>query len=615
MSSIHQLFTRCRNSACFALLDDAYPGAQPAARLYLDLQHSLEAGTEQQFSQLCNQAEQALQQGLYAVAALSYETGAAWYDIPARADVTPSRILLFKTKVELSATELQEFLSLQLQHQPYAGLSHLHQTTDQQRFSQAIQSILDYIQAGDTYQVNYTYRWHSQVYGAVLSLYARLRERQPVPYGACLQFNDGSAIISCSPELFVRRQHTQLLTKPMKGTAAASQDQAENQRRATALASDPKNRAENLMIVDLLRNDLGRIAETGSVKVNSLFEVQRYSQVLQMTSTVQAQIAADTDLASILAALYPCGSITGAPKKRTMEIIREIETEARGVYTGAIGWLESGPQGKADFCFSVPIRTLQLAPPQDTAQGQLRPAVFGVGAGIVYDSQADDEWQECLLKARFLSQLPAPLSLIETMRIENQSCSLWPRHRQRLLDSAHWFGIALDSQALELALQQQLQKLSAQQCWRLRLELAADGSLNWQAAVLDELKQTTKVCLATTVLASHNPLARHKTSARAIYDQTWQDAQQRGCFDALLFNERDELVEGGRSNVILKIADSYYTPAISSGLLPGVMRAELLADPDWRLQERVLSRSDLYQAEAIYLCNALRGVLAVELVP
>lgn len=614
MSSIQQLLTLCNQSACFALLDDASAEAQPAARLYLGLEKIITASDQQQFSELWQETEQALQCGRYAVAALSYETGAELYQIAKRPESGASRILIFSQKHELNQAERDEFLALQLQQAPYAGLHHLRSTTDFKQFSAAIQTIRDYIAAGDTYQVNYTFRWHASMYGNVLSLYARLRQRQPVPYGACLQFEDGSAIISCSPELFVRRQGQQLLTKPMKGTAAASQDESENQQRAAELAGDPKNRAENLMIVDLLRNDLGRIAETGSVEVSKLFEVQRYSQVLQMTSTVQAKITAGTSLASIMNALYPCGSITGAPKKRTMEIIREVESEARGVYTGALGWLEHTAANHIDLCFSVPIRTLQLSAPQPGEHGQMRKASFGVGAGIVYDSEAAAEWQECLLKARFLTQLPAPLSLLETMRVENQSCRLWPRHRQRLLDSARWFGIPLDQHSLDEAMQAQLQQIPPQQCWRLRLELAADGSLNWQLAALAAFDSQVKVCLATTRLDSNNPLARHKTSARAIYDQTWQYAQQHGCFDALLFNEREELVEGGRSNLILQIDGGYYTPALSSGLLPGVMRADLLSDPAWQLQEKVLYREDLHRASQIFLCNALRGVFKVDLI-
>lgn len=613
MSFIQQLITLCQDSACFALLDDASAEASPAARLYYDLVSSLQADDRASLNALCAASEAALAQGYFAVAALSYETGAALFEILPQQHASASRMLIFRQKVELNHQQLEEFLALQLQQLPHAGIADLHSNVDEAEFCQAIEKIRAYIAAGDTYQVNYTYRWLARAYGAPLSLYARLRQRQPVPYGACLQFADGSAIVSCSPELFIQRQGQCLQAKPMKGTAAASIDASENQSRALALAQDTKNRAENLMIVDLLRNDLGQIAVTGTVRVPALFEVQRYSQVLQMTSTVQAEIAPSTSLASIIEALYPCGSITGAPKKRTMQIIREMETAARGVYTGAIGWLEAKPDMAADFCFSVPIRTLQLAAPVQHEYGGYRDTVLGVGAGIVYDSVGAEEWQECLLKARFLTQLACPFSLIETLRIERQECQLWSRHKQRLLNSAIWFGITLHAEQLEQAYQQQIQALSASTTWRLRLELHADGVIHWQSAPLKELSGQQKVRLGTSCLDSNNPLSRHKTSVREVYDLAWQNAEKNLCFDTLLFNQRDELVEGGRSNVIVRIAGHHYTPPVSSGLLPGVMRAQLLEDQEWQIQQRVITRAELLAADRIYVCNALRGVFAVEL--
>ncbi len=613
MSFIEEIFTLCQESACFALLDDASSAANPAARLYYDLETVLQAQDGASLDALCHATESALKQGYFAVAALSYETGASLYEITPHQHAEASRVLIFRQKAELDRAQTEALLALQLQRQPNAGIANLQANVGPAEFSQAIEKIRDYIAAGDTYQVNYTYRWHAQVYGAPLSLYARLRQRQAVPYGACLQFADGSAIVSCSPELFIQRQGSSLRAKPMKGTAAASADAAENQRRALALSQDIKNRAENLMIVDLLRNDLGQIAKTGSVKVPALFEVSRYSQVLQMTSTVEAEIAPATQLSTILHALFPCGSITGAPKKRTMQIIREIEPAPRGVYTGALGWLEADSDSPLNFCFSVPIRTLQLTAPALNENGLSRTAVLGVGAGIVYDSVAAEEWQECLLKAHFLTQLTCPFGLIETMRIEDQECLLWPRHKQRLLNSAAWFGIAIDSGQLEQAFQQQRQQLAPQTTWRLRVELDVDGQLHWQHGVLTAFANPVKVRLGGACIVSHNPLIRHKTSARAIYDQAWQDAEQHSCFDTLLFNERDELVEGGRSNVILRLNGVHYTPPVSSGLLPGVMRAHLLADSQWQIQQRVLTRAEVLNAECIYLCNALRGVFAVTL--
>src|SRR5690606_9088835 len=299
-------------------------------------------------------------------------------------------------------------------------------------FLQAIARIHDYIKAGDTYQVNFTYRLHFSTYGPITALYRKLRQRQPVPYGALISLPDGGAILSLSPELFLRHEAGQLIAQPMKGTAPASGDAAQDAARSKALASDQKNRAENVMIVDLLRNDLGRVAATGSVQVPGLFEVARFGSVLQMTSTITAALQDGVTLPELLRAVYPCGSITGAPKHRTMQIIRELEAEPRGIYTGAIGWFDAptGEHPMGDFCLSVPIRTLELK--AANASG-LRKGEMGVGAGIVHDSVAQQEYEECRLKSRFLTGLPHEFELFETMYATKEAgIRHLERHLQRL---------------------------------------------------------------------------------------------------------------------------------------------------------------------------------------
>jgi para-aminobenzoate synthetase/4-amino-4-deoxychorismate lyase len=254
-------------------------------------------------------------------------------------DTPLAQVLLFRGYELLSGEEVTAWLAERAGIGP-AGIADMRSNVDEAAFTRAIERIRDYIAAGDTYQVNYTYRIRFDAFGSIYALYARLRERQPVPYGALIGLPDGRAVLSLSPELFVRHDAGRLLARPMKGTAPASGDNDARRGRSSALAADPKNRAENLMIVDLLRNDLGRIARTGSVGVPALFEVRRYSSVLQMTSTVQAQLADGMHAGAIFDALYPCGSITGAPKRRTMEIIHELEPAPRGIYTGALGWMD-----------------------------------------------------------------------------------------------------------------------------------------------------------------------------------------------------------------------------------------------------------------------------------
>ncbi|MFZ4877124.1 aminodeoxychorismate synthase component I [Janthinobacterium sp. Mn2066] len=604
---------------CFALLDDASaPGA--GSRLYTGLVEVLRCETADAWPALLEKMQAALARGDYAVSVCSYELGAHLLDMPARpaAPEAPplAQILVFEHCQQLSQDDVAQWLA---EHAPVddapAGIAGISANVGQAEFTRALSRIHDYIAAGDTYQVNYTYRLRFDAFGSPLALYARLRARQPVPYGALLLLPDGGALLSLSPELFVRHAQGALTARPMKGTAPAApaEQVEENARRAQALSLDPKNRAENLMIVDLLRNDIGRIAATGTVSVPALFEVKRYSSVLQMTSTVQARLREDASLADIFQALYPCGSITGAPKRRTMEIIAELEPAPRGIYTGAIGWFDpptvAGQVG--DFCLSVPIRTLALqAPGGDGVQrGEM-----GVGAGIVYDSDAEDEYAECQLKARFLTGLVNEFELFETLHASRVGgCRQQERHLSRLATSAAYFGFQWDGNAARAALQEACAARPDDAPFRLRLALRHDGRFTVQSGALLPLPAIVKVMLATEPTTADDLFLRHKSSVRTRYDAAWRTAEVQGCFDMLFFNERDELTEGGRSNVFVKLEGRWHTPPLSCGLLPGVQRAAMLADPAWDARETVITRTMLAEAEAIVVCNALRGAMAAQL--
>jgi len=449
-----------------------------------------------------------------------------------------------------------------------------------------------------------------------------LRARQPVPYGALVvlpgaQGVPGRAILSLSPELFLRHSRGQIEARPMKGTAPACGDAPEDAKRSAALAADEKNRAENLMIVDLLRNDLGRIATPGSVKVPKLFEVTRFASVLQMTSTVTATLPQTASFTDVLRALYPCGSITGAPKHRTMQLIGALETSPRGLYTGAIGWLdarEDDPEALGDFCLSVAIRTLELDAPD---AGGLRRGRLGVGAGIVLDSKAEEERDECKLKARFLSALDPGFELFETMQAtRGGGVAHIERHLARLSASARYFGFRFDDVALRVQLDAAIDTLVEDTVHRVRLALSHDGTAAITHAVLAPLRsKTVKVLLSqeTSATRASDLFLRHKTTVRAHYDAAWRAAEAQGAFDMLFFNERGELTEGGRSNVFVKRDGIWMTPPLSSGVLPGVMRGVMLADPAWAALEAVLTRDDVLNAQAIVVCNALRGALPATL--
>ncbi|NML60438.1 aminodeoxychorismate synthase component I [Massilia sp. RP-1-19] len=595
---------------CFALLDDASPDAgQARSRLYSDCKAVLRCDDIATWPQLLADMQSALGRGQYAVTLLAYELGGQLQHIPGKTGDTPlAQVLLFGRCEHLTPAQVGEWLAAQADAGP-AGISGVRANVDEAEFTRALNRIHDYIAAGDTYQVNYTYRLRFDAFGSLHGLYARLRARQPVPYGALVALPGGEAVLSLSPELFVRHSSGELVTRPMKGTAPASGDDAEDARRASALAQDTKNRAENLMIVDLLRNDLGRIAVTGSVEVPALFDVQRYTSVLQMTSTVRAKLGAGVSLADVYQALYPCGSITGAPKRRTMEIIDELEPAPRGIYTGAIGWFDPPAAGQdfGDFCMSVPIRTLALKPAHDG----VRAGEMGVGAGIVFDSDPVDEFAECRLKARFLTGLTNDFELFETMRATRDGIAHRDLHLARIAKSADYFGFAFDRDAASAALDKACDDL-ADAVFRMRFALRQDGAMSIQAAALLALDEPVKLLLAPDATRSDDLFLRHKTSVRGRYDAAWRDAEAHGAFDTLFFNERGELTEGGRSNVFVKLDGRWYTPPLSSGALPGVMRSVMLADPAWAASERVITRAMLGSAQEVVVCNALRGPLRAD---
>ncbi|MDB5991905.1 MAG: putative para-aminobenzoate synthase (Aminodeoxychorismate synthase) PabB [Herbaspirillum sp.] len=615
-------------SDCFALLEDcedrntghqnpaaiaeSAPALAPTfrSRLYTGYSRTLRCESAADLPKLLTEMQSALAQGEHAVALLHYELGAQQHRIAPfpdqAANTALAEILLFRQCTRLNPAERDTWLAAQ--EQEPAHVINLRADTGRTDFDAAIARIQAYIAAGDCYQVNYTYRLHFDVYGAPVALYRKLRARQPTRYGALIALPDGRAVLSCSPELFMQHQDGVLTVQPMKGTAAADDDPTIDAQRAAALANDPKNRAENLMIVDLLRNDLGRIAQTGTVQVRELFNVQRFERVLQMTSTVQALRRKDASLPELIAALYPCGSITGAPKLRAMQIIRELENAPRGIYTGALGWFDAaiGSQTIGDFCLSVPIRTLMLdAPLHGHRSGRM-----GVGAGIVHDSVAADEFEECRLKARFLSQLPHDFYLFETIYATRAAgCRHVERHLQRLAHSAACCGFACDIDAIRERLQSACNALADEAPHRLRLTLAQNGDITLSAAALQALPEPVRLFIAADRKESGDFFSAHKTSVRAAYDRAWQDAEKRGGFDQLFLNQDGNVTEGGRSNIFVRLRDRWYTPPLQAGVLPGVMRAELLGDPAWAVQERDLSLEDLRNAQQIVVCNALRGAL------
>ncbi|HHS1639353.1 TPA: chorismate-binding protein [Neisseria meningitidis] len=495
-----------------------------------------------------------------------------------------------------------------------AGISTPQSSVSEADYLNHIRQIHEAIRRGDTYQINYTTRLHLQAYGNPVSLYRRLR--QPVPYAVLSHLPDAegqsSWTLCFSPELFLKiGSDGTISTEPMKGTAPILGD-GQDERRAAELQADPKNRAENVMIVDLLRNDLGKIAQTGKVCVPEPFKVSRFGSVWQMTSTIQAQALPHTSFADILRAAFPCGSITGAPKKMSMQIIESLEAEPRGLYTGSIGYLNPCSGGLGfEGIFNVVIRTLSLTPLSDG----IYQGVYGVGSGIVIDSDPAAEYRECGWKARFLNELRPDFGIFETLRAENGRCTLLDRHLCRLKTSAQALNLPLPD-GCENQIKQYIADLP-DGAFRVKALLASDG-ISLSRAVLNRLTDKQRVIISPTILPAQNYLRRFKTTCRTVFDQAWQTAETQGAFDSLFFNSDGILLEGGRSNVFVKHRGQWLTPSLDLDILNGIMRQAVLDEPQKYLQtnqviETHITQKTLQEAEEIRLSNALRGVFAAAL--
>jgi para-aminobenzoate synthetase/4-amino-4-deoxychorismate lyase len=614
------MLSAMKSFSSFALLDDctATAGA-PRSRLYSGLVREHHCTDPALLDALCAAVAADLHAGLHAVLLADYEWGAkllrAGHEGLTPNDASSLRLLMYRELRHLSREEADAWLAAQdaaLPGLPAAGLLPLQPSLARADFEAAVARIHEAIRAGESYQVNFTYRLTGQAYGEPLRLYRRLRRRQPVPYGAFIQLPDGGCVLSCSPELFLRHEQGLLTARPMKGTAARHADAQEDAAAARTLSLDAKNRAENLMIVDLLRNDLGRIAETGSVRVPALFTVEPHGVVWQMTSTIEARARPGLDLPALLRAAFPCGSITGAPKLRTMELIAELETTPRGLYCGAIGWLEAPHGGAAcgDFCCSVTIRTLELGP--DAGDG-LRSVRLGVGAGIVLDSDAAAEFEECRLKARFATELGHEFELFETLFAQQpQGFRHLERHLARLRRSAGALGFQWDEPAARHALDAALAALPQDVPRRVRMALHHDGRISVTHAPLAPLPAGPVGLLLADEPLAPSPLSCHKTTLRARYDAGVRAAEAAGAFDTLFFTPDGCLIEGGRSNVFVQLDGRWWTPPLADGALPGVMRAALMEQLG--AVERSLRREDLKNAQSLTVCNALRGALPARLV-
>ena len=464
-------------------------------------------------------------------------------------------------------------------------------------FEGILKRIKALIRSGDTYQVNYTYRLSTSLAAEPWDLFLQLVAAQEAPYGAFV--DTGEWVIGCaSPELFFRLDGDHIICRPMKGTAARGLTQAQDQAQAETLRASEKEQAENVMIVDMVRHDLGRVADTGSVKVPRLFEVEKYPTLWQMTSTIEASTSAA--LSNVFRALFPPASITGAPKVRTMQIIAQIETSPRRVYTGTIGFIAPGRRAQ----FNVAIRTLLW-------NRQTRQAEYGVGSGITWGSQPEAEWQECRIKTRILDAWVPAFSLLETMLwTPEDGYTLLDRHLQRLAQSAVYFGFAVDLAAVGLELERLAARL-ARTRRKVRLLVSKKGRITLEAEALPAADPAPQlVAIASGRVEPGNPFLCHKTTNRGLYEAA--RAACPGYDDVLLLNERGEVTESTIANVAVEIEGKLCTPPVECGLLPGTLRADLLERGT--LIERGISVEDVLRSPRVLLLNSVRGLYQVQVV-
>ncbi|WP_338447684.1 aminodeoxychorismate synthase component I [Niallia oryzisoli] len=533
--------------------------------------------------------QEAIQQGYYAAGYLSYESAPA-----------------FDPAFKVNKGSTMPLLWFGIFSEPQTGtlssngtyeLSDWIPSVPLEKYDASIRSIKQSIEAGDTYQANYTIRLHSEFKGDDIAYFENLKNAQASNYCAYLNIGD-HRILSASPELFFHLKDRYITTRPMKGTVKRGNSFTEDNENASWLYHSEKNRAENIMIVDLLRNDIGMIAQPGTVEVPKLFEIEHYPTVHQMTSTITAKLAENFELVDIFKALFPCGSITGAPKISTMGIISELETAPRDVYCGAIGYITPNQEA----IFNVPIRTVVI----DQKTGI---ATYGVGGGITWDSTTEGEYHEILAKAKLLEENRPEFQLLESLLLQDGEFFLLEEHLNRLKNSAEYFGFPVNLGSLRHSLAQHAGQYITGH-FKVRLLLDKNGDLELEAQPISQPNTPIKAALADIPMDKNNPFFYHKTTNRAMYSNFQQ--QYPHVYDVLLWNQDGELTEFTNGNVVLEIDDQKWTPPISSGLLAGTFRECLLNNGE--IHEKVLTVEDLKKCTKVWFINSVRKWLEIQII-
>ncbi|MEK6268520.1 MAG: aminodeoxychorismate synthase component I [Planococcus sp. (in: firmicutes)] len=540
---------------------------------------------------ILEKVDQAVNDGFYAAGYVSYEAAPAFrpeMHVQSAGEMPLLWFGIFK--------EPQKMSLVSQEHQTYQ-VSDWEMASSVEQYKTGIHQIKTAIEEGHTYQVNYTERLSAKFTGDDLTFYHQLARNQQADYGAYLNLGR-FRLLSASPELFFKVQGGKLIAKPMKGTAPRGRTTQEDQEYKKTLLSSEKERAENLMIVDLLRNDMSRLAKKGSVKADPLFTVETYPTVHQLTSTVTADLKDHTTIWDWFHALFPCGSITGAPKISTMKYIATLEQTPREVYCGAIGFIT--PDKEA--IFNVPIRTVII----DQEKGV---AHYGVGGGITWDSTAEGEYSELQTKAEVLTAKRPVFKLIESLKLADGNYPLLRYHLARLEDSSGYFHFPGNTEEVKAELTKLAQHYP-QGTYKVRLLVDRKGQLEMQAQKTAPIEEPVKCVLATSPVDSKNPFLFHKTTHREVYEQA-SDELLKEQFSVLLWNEKQQITEFTIGNVVVEKDGRFFTPPVECGLLAGTFRQHLLDQQ--QIEEKIILKEELKEFDAIWFINGVRGWLAVEL--
>jgi para-aminobenzoate synthetase/4-amino-4-deoxychorismate lyase len=470
--------------------------------------------------------------------------------------------------------------------------------TIQSKFFNDIEKIKRYIEEGDTYQVNYTVKSEFNFNGSYASLFKNLVFNQSAGYSAFIN-NDNNYIISLSPELFIQVDKKKIITKPMKGTLSRTKNIKSDSLKEYELKNSEKNMAENVMIVDLLRNDLGKFCKYGSVKVDDLYGIETYESLFQMVSTVRGRLVNGTRLSEIIKYIFPCGSITGAPKIRTMEIIKELEAERRGIYTGAIGMIS-----KAESVFNVAIRTIKID--KETGIGEM-----GLGSGIVWDSEPEKEYTETLLKGDFITAPLKQFELIETMLLDNGEIFLFEDHMERLKSAAKFFLFNINENKITKSLFKKIDKKYTNGKYKVRVTLNKWGKVTYNFNFVTFIPDVVKIIISDKTIDSENKFQYFKTTNRELYNSELTKYNRSGYFEVIFFNEKDELAEGCTTNIFIKKNDVWLTPPITNGILPGIYRNHFMYTQK-DVKEAIITINDLLHADEVMLVNSVIGEVKVD---